>query len=187
MNTQKDSNKNGLSTKTYRIMAQMLAGTLITSTLACVTTAAITNGKKSEYKSLLDESTATKQNVIAEYKSTYEYAELFNSIYSKITEEYTTGLISFDQYLEKLNYLKTNDFTENLIKNNNAKINTEIQGLDNLIKSANTNYEKYSNINEITAAVSVFSAPLSILSPVLAYQFKKEEQEEINEDNQNTL
>lgn len=127
-----------------------------------------------------------KEKVYEEFMKSEEFTESFKQDVIKLSEEYLNRKISYDQYAEKLEYLKTVANAQVVLHNSDSELNNIITEIDRKIEARKRKFED-SPQGEIATGLAATAATVVLGSAIsyAVYSTKDAIEERKNKTQQN--
>lgn len=163
-----------------RLIAERIAFGSFLAMAISISTGIINSGF---YRSDINDLIKEQDVIYQEFMDTAEFDTHFKEEFTKISNDYTNGVISYDEFEAKLAYLNSVENAQNVLKSSNHELKAEVEELDEQIQARG---EKYSS--SVIPIGSLAVTGTSMLTGLISegasrcYEYKKTAKNKITKD-----
>ena len=149
-----------------RYIASQIALWCIGATIACSVWAGLSGA------SMSNAADYDKEMIYKEFMASEEFSDSYKIEFTKISNDYARGLITFDEYEQKIKYLNSCKYSQKVLENSN---NTELKAQ---LKDIDQKQQDFLIVPQVALGASlacgIASASAAIASGVYSRKYKKE-------------
>ena len=131
-----------------RLIAQMVLGVCAAGFITSFAVGLVYAGKTDNAMCNIREYEKEKQSILNTYRTSHEFQQEFKAEVQKSTDLYVNNLLSYEEYTDKLEYLNSQEFIENILyKGSKHELQNKINSINTQVDDLQQVYDKNSNIS----------------------------------------